>query len=93
MKSSVLVSIVWSVTFLQCGEIVEVRLVHSRAKFNRTNTFAYIEFSSPAPVNDALSLDHTLFMEKSIYVSPFKERGRKEPGKQSAGAAASDINN
>lgn len=70
---------------------MEVRLVHSRAKFNRTNTFAYIEFSSPAPVNDALSLDHTLFMEKNIYVSPFKEKGRKEPGKGPAPVADDKV--
>ena len=65
--------------------------MHSRAKFNRTNTFAYIEFSSPAPVSDALSLDHTLFMEKNIYVSPFKERGRKEAGKPVAAAADDKV--
>lgn len=59
--------------------MLDVRLVHSRAKFNRTNTFAYVEFTSPGPVSHALSLDRTLFMDKSMYVSPFREKGEKAP--------------
>ena len=43
------------------------------------NTFAYVEFKDSSPVKDALSLDRTKFMEKLMYVSPFRERGQKPP--------------
>lgn len=53
-----------------------MRLVRSK-RFNRTNTFAYVEFSSPASVSQALSLDRSSFMEKHMYVSPFKDKGEQ----------------
>ncbi len=52
-------------------------MVHSRARFNRTNTFAYVEFASPASVGPALSLDRSPFMDKLLYVSPFREKGEQ----------------
>lgn len=53
-----------------------MRLVHSRRN-NRVNTFAYVEFASPASNSPALLLDRCMFMEKCMYVSPFRERGEK----------------
>ena len=60
----------------QCSELSDVRLIKTKGgKSGRANIYAYIEFSSPAPVQRALGLDRSDMNGRPMFVSPFREKG------------------
>ena len=61
----------------QCGPIAEVRLIKTRQS-QKGNVYAYVEFTTPGPVQEALSLDKTELDGRTMFVSPFKEKKRNE---------------
>ena len=63
-------------THTQCGELSDIRLIKTKGgKSGRANIYAYIEFSSPVPVQRALGLDRSDMNGRPMFVSPFPEKG------------------
>ena len=65
----------------QCGEISEIRLIKTKGRIpGRSNIYAYVEFTTPAPVQQALGLDRSELNGRPMFVSPC--RGKGEGGGQ-----------
>ena len=69
-------------THWQCGTIVEVRLIKTRHASKRANSYAYIEFTTPDPIQSALALDRSDLDGRPLFVSRFREKGEKPPTAQ-----------
>ena len=71
----------------QCGTIYEVRLIKTRSSSKRANAYAYIEYTSPDPVESALALDRSDLDGRPLFVSRFREKGEKPQTTQVHAAA------
>ena len=72
-----LLSLSLSLSNSQCGTISEVRLIKTRSSSKRANAYAYIEYTSPDPVESALALDRSDLDGRPLFVSRFREKGEK----------------